>query len=138
MSQVNNFKINAAEGTITYTKRFMKAAGVYGSKEYHTLQNLIKDFPTFELVEREIKKKKDKVTFKGLNLAEMERFITEKRSEEELAYFKNVVETLKEDKGKYAKVKQYFLKMYKDIYTTKLEDLSQTEIEEVTSHKEAA
>ena len=59
---MKNYNINYIENTIEVTKKFVKAAGVLNSTEYNELLAIRRDYPTFPIVVREIKKKAGKKT----------------------------------------------------------------------------
>lgn len=133
MNNTKGYAINFVAGEIIITKRFSKAAGIIDSDAYKTMLALRKDFPDFEIVIKPIEKKENKVTYKGLSIEEMKRFITANRDKEEQELFEKILKLQQGKKGKYATVKKWFLDNYKDIYTTELEELSKE-----TSVKEAA
>lgn len=133
MNNTKGYAINFVAKEIIITKRFSKAAGVIDSDAYKIMLSLRKDFPDFEIVIKPIEKKENKVTYKGLSIEEMNRFITANRSEEEQELFKKILKLQEGKKGKYATVKKWFLDNYKEIYTTELEELSKE-----TAAKEAA
>lgn len=133
MNNTKGYAINFVAKEIIITKRFSKAAGVIDSDAYKIMLSLRKDFPDFKIVIKPIEKKENKVTYKGLSIEEMKRFITANRSKEEQELFKKILKLQEGKKGKYATVKKWFLDNYKEIYTTELEELSKE-----TAAKEAA
>lgn len=70
----NGIKMDYAKKQIIITKGFEKAAGEINSAEYKVLQTAMKDFPTFEIRRKEIKKKENKTSYRGLTYAIMEDF----------------------------------------------------------------
>ena len=121
-NNTTNYTINAAKKEIIITKKFEKAANSIGSREYNELVVLMKDFPTFSIVVKEIKKSTSKKTYNGLTIEEMKRFIGT-QSEEEVILFERVVAIAKHKKGSYAITKKWFLNKYKDAYEKELESL---------------
>ncbi len=117
MKQNHNYEINYIENTITVTKKFLKEAGVIGSAAYKELAQLRKDLPDFQIVQREISKKKDKKTYGKLDYKAMGEFIKEKEEDAAdtvLAEFEHVKQLSKIRSGSYAYVKTWFLARYKD------------------------
>ena len=121
-NNTTNYTINAAKKEIIITKKFEKAANSIGSREYNELVVLMKDFPTFSIVVKEIKKSTSKKTYNGLTIEEMKRFIGT-QSEEEVILFERVVAIAKHKKGSYEITKKWFLNKYKDAYEKELESL---------------
>ena len=66
MMNNNPYKIDYIKNTITASKKFLKAASVYGSTEYKTMIQLRTDFPTFTFEEKQITQKKGKQSYKNL------------------------------------------------------------------------
>lgn len=126
MNNTKGYDINYAAKEIIITKRFNKAAGVIDSAEYKIMLALRKDFADFIIKTKEIEKKENKVSYKGLSIEEMKRFIAANRSKEEQDLFEKILKLQEGKKGKYATIKKWFLDNYKKIYTTELEELSKT------------
>ena len=104
VTNVKGYELNVAEGKIVITKVFQKKASVYGSNEYNVLVNLRRDLPDYQIEVKEIKKKENKKSYKGLNIDEMKRFINT-RGEEEQQAFEKVLQIAEGKQGKYAMVK---------------------------------
>ena len=68
-------KINQKNQTIEMSKKFAKAAAVFGSKEYRQLQEVRQDYPNFRVVTISRKAVAKKETVKGLSYEYMERYI---------------------------------------------------------------
>lgn len=124
MNNTKGYEINYAAKEIIIKKKFNKAAGVIDSVEYKIMIALRKDFADFTIKTKAIEKKENKVSYKGLSIDEMKRFITANRSVEEQELFTKILKLQEGKKGKYATVKKWFLDNYKKIYTTELEELS--------------
>ena len=118
-NETKGYKINAAARTIELTKKFEKAASVYGSEEYRLLVALMNDFPTFTVVVKEIKRKEGKKSYKGLSLKEMRRFVSTVGNKE-LATFDKVVSIAKNRTNYYPVVKKWFLDNYRDAYEAEI------------------
>ena len=124
MNNTKGYEINYAAKEIIITKKFNKAAGIIDSDEYKIMLALRKDFADFSIKTKSIEKKENKVSYKGLSIEEMKRFIAANRSKEEQELFEKILKLQEGKKGKYATVKKWFLDNYKEIYTTELEELS--------------
>ena len=68
-------KINQKNRAIEMSKKFAKAAAVFGSKEYRQLQEVRQDYPNFRVVTVSRKAVAKKETVKGLSYEYMERYI---------------------------------------------------------------
>ena len=71
----NTLKINHAERTITMDRTFAKNAENTMSAEYSHLQSVRRDYPTYTVVRRQIKKNPNKECYKGLTYEYMEKYI---------------------------------------------------------------
>lgn len=128
MRKNNNYTINFETRTITITKKFGKEASEFGTKAFEIMKQLREEFPDFQIAYKTIQKKENKESFKGLTLVEMERFIAE-RSDEELEYFKKVVEVADCRQGKYAIIKKWFLDNYKEEYKAELTNITPKKVD---------
>lgn len=129
MKNTRNYTINFAAKEIIVTKKFNKAAGVYGSAEYVIMTGLMKDFPEFTITVREIDKKENKVSYEGLTIYKMQavvEFVADKESSE---LFQKQIKVYEGEKGKYATIKKLFLNSYKEAY----QNLSVEEMADVDS-----
>lgn len=113
---MKNYTINYDAKTIELTKKFAKNAGIFNTTEYKELVGIRRDFPDFDVVIREIKRKAGKKTYKNLTIDAMRDFITDWTGEgsEALVTFEKVVALSKVQRGPYAYVKTWFLANYKD------------------------
>lgn len=120
---MNELTINERNRTIEMTKKFANAAKRFGTREYKELQEARRDYPTYKVVTRSAKKKKD--SFKGLTLDYMKNYI--KNHEKENSAILNEFYQLcgKDENGKtikinnnvvehasYGEIKKWFLKQY--------------------------
>lgn len=116
-------KVNVVTKEIIITKAFEKAASQIGSKEYEEMVKTLQDFPEFVVKYKEIKKKANKNSYKGLTIDEMKRFVST-RSTAEQETFDKVLKIASGQRGKYAIVKKWFLDNYKEIYVSELDTIS--------------
>lgn len=113
------YRFDHDNSTIVLTKKFAKAAGVVGSKEYNTLRKLRKDAPDYTVAVREIHRKEGKTnTHKNLTYKAMENHITltiadQEQRETALRDLK-AIQTLGKGQpcGAYLFVCDWFLKQY--------------------------
>lgn len=56
-------------------RTFAKAASFVGSNEYNLLQDARRDYPTYQVTLRSIKKKEDKESYRGLTYQYMENYL---------------------------------------------------------------
>lgn len=62
----NTLKINHENRTLVMDRTFAKAASFVGSNEYNLLQDARRDYPSYQVTLRSIKKKEDKESYRGL------------------------------------------------------------------------
>lgn len=114
----NTLKVNHIERTIVMDKTFAKFAENTRSEEYAHLQLIRKDYPTYEVVLRQIKRNPDKESYAGLTYDYMRDYIIlHSTKEEELAAVAEFDELLLisrcHSKGKrYPAIKAWFLEKY--------------------------
>ena len=71
----NTLKINHTNSTIVMDRTFAKLAENTMSAEYAHLQQVRKDYPTYTVIQRQIKKNSNKETYNGLTYEYMEGYI---------------------------------------------------------------
>ena len=71
----NTLKINHENRTLVMDRTFAKAASFVGSNEYNLLQDARRDYPSYQVTLRSIKKKEDKESYRGLTYQYMENYI---------------------------------------------------------------
>ncbi len=112
----NTLKINHENRTLVMDKTFAKAASFVGSNEYNLLQDARRDYPTYQVALRSIKKKEDKESYRGLTYQYMENYI---------ACHANAIKIMEEYKElrlqaechsiRYPNIKKWFLAKYPEI-----------------------
>ena len=131
-----NYSINAAKKEIIITKAFETEANVIGSAAYDELVRIRKDFPDYTIRRKEIAKKDNKKSFKGLTVDEMRRFLST-IGEADVKLFERVCEIAEGKQGKYAVIKKWFLNNYKEAYEKELENLKlERELDELAAELE--
>ena len=116
MMNNNQFKIDYIKKTITASKKFLKAASVYGSTEYKTMIQLRTDFPTFTFEEKQITQKKGKQSYKNLTFEKMREHIILCQDGNRLKQFDYLMTFYETHRNRYAKIKSWYLEQYKDEY----------------------
>ena len=119
MKHSSRYEIDFTESMIIATKGFLKEAGIIGSTAYCELAQVRRDYPGFPIVQREISKKQNKRTYSNLTYERMVEFIKsledgEGKASTALQEFERVRMLAKETRGRYAFVKSWFLKRYRD------------------------
>ena len=124
MTKNAEYAIDHINSTIVITKRFARAAGILNSSEYKEMMQLRSDNPTYTIVQREIRKKNEKKSYRNLNYENMRAFIAghetdESARESMLKEFERVQELAKVQAGPYAYVKNWFLEKFGNEYDRK-------------------
>ncbi len=132
MKKQNLYTINAEEKTIVLTKKFDKAARVYGTPEFRLLTKILEARPDYEVVVRTIDKAKSKNTYSDLTIDKMSDFIANvskdsRPVEERLKEFDETLAKAKCHAGWYGIVKGWFVRNYGEEYN----DFGKTEMPEV-------
>ncbi len=71
----NVLKVDSAHARLVMDRTFAKKAETVGSDEYTMLQNARRDYPTYTVVRREIKRNTGKESYRGLTYRYMEAYI---------------------------------------------------------------
>lgn len=114
----NYAKVDHTNRRIVMDRTFAKNAEIVGSTEYEKLQACRKDYPTYTVVRREIKKNPNQVRYGGLTYQYMEDYIMTHESRETLnAVLDELNEMLLISRGyskafRYPTIKRWFLLKY--------------------------
>ena len=117
----NTLTINHTNRTIVMDRTFAKHAADTMSTEYAHLQQVRRDYPTYQVVQRHIRTNSNKNTYRGLTYDYMEDYImTHGTNETRLANYKEYSEMrlIAECHGKafrYPVIKSWFLNKYPEI-----------------------
>ena len=116
---MTNFaKVDHTNRRIIMDRTFANNAAVVGSSEYNKLQLCRKDYPTYTVVRREIKKRPNQERYKGLTYPYMEDYIRSHETAETVRAVLDEFEELKlVSKGhsrgfRYPTIKHWFLQQY--------------------------
>lgn len=113
---MTNIKINPSKKVIILTNKFSKKALCVGTAEYFQLQEVHKDYPTFEIQTRKIKKKKGKESYKGLTYKYMENYINSVDTTGAMMMAYNAMRFNAECHSvRYANIKKWFLANFPEV-----------------------
>ena len=117
----NTLKINLTDKTIVMDRTFAKLAADTRSEEYAHLQQIRRDYPTYTVVQRQIRRSNTKVTYAGLNYEYMKAYIethgTKEEIEKNLAEFNEMtlISKCHNKPYRYPVIKSWFLKQFPEI-----------------------
>lgn len=135
MRNNTGYAINHTEKTITITKAFAKAAGIYNSAEYNVLKGLKTDYFDYTIKQKEIAKSTSKKTYANLTYVNMRAYIEVQNDDAMLVKFENVLKLSKIQSAPYAYVKKWFLETFKDYSDPTKANMPVDEINDVTVTK---
>jgi hypothetical protein len=124
----NTLKINYTNHTIIMDRTFAKLAQDTRSDEYARLQAVRRDYPTFTVVQRTIRKNENKKTYLGLTYEYMEEYMMTHGSEEERRANLRRYSELREIAAchgkayRYPVIKSWFLDKYPEIVQFGIEE----------------
>ena len=133
----NTLKLNHAKREIVMDRTFAKFAENTMSAEYAHLQQVRKDYPTYTVTKRQIKRNDNKESYKGLTYEYMETYIlSHGTSETRIANLREFTEMrlIAECHSKafrYPVIKAWFLEMYPEVknFGMKVEAIAEEETE---------
>lgn len=117
----NYLKVDVATSRLVMDKTFAKNCAIAGSAEYNLLQAARKDYPSFAVVQRTIKRNEKKECYRGLTYNYMKAYIasheSEKNAEVVLAELEEMILISKcHSMGyRYPTIKAWFLEKYPEI-----------------------
>lgn len=125
---VKGIEVDHINGVIVVTKSFLKAAKNPSTPEFALLISTRKECPTYAIVEKTIDKNENKESYNGLSIEKMLAYVHVFENKE-LAQFEKAIEVYidksgKLQKGKYATIKQVFLKRFKKNYHKVIADIN--------------
>ena len=112
-------------------RAFAKASEIVGSAAYNMLQTARRDYPTYSVVQRTIKRNPNKESYKGLTYEYMENYIMS-HCAEKLAEYREMRLLSECHSVRYPKIKEWFLAKFPEVakYGVKIENtLSISEVE---------
>ncbi len=127
----NTLKIEFNSGLIIMDRTFAKYAAIVGSSEYEKLQSARRDYPTFSVVKRTIKKNPNKECYRGLTYDYMRDYIlSHSNGDKTFHEFNELLLLSKCHSIRYPAIKQWFLETYPEIaeYNTKRQEDNETRV----------
>ena len=112
MKKLNKITFNHVAKEIIITKAFEVEANSIGSPAYDELVRIRKDFPDYTIKRKEIAKRENKKSFKGLTIDEMKRFLATV-GEEDVKLFEKVCAIAESKQGKYRHKSQIRKELFK-------------------------
>lgn len=113
--------INAKNRSIELTKTFATASSKFGTPEYDQLQQVRKDYPTYTVIQRQIKRNSNKECYKGMTYEYMEDYIMTHGSVETIQANLREFEEMRliskchSKAFRYPVIKSWFLQKYPEI-----------------------
>ena len=129
-------KVNHLKAQIVMNRVFASAATNTISEEYAHLQQVRKDYPTYQVLMKTIKRNSDKKTYHGLTYKYMMNYIKKYPKPElgctvEQFSHKLAIAECQGTKFRYPVVKKWFLECYPEIAEFGLEDENTPEAEQI-------
>lgn len=109
---MNSYKIDFINNTMTITKTFERAANNPYSEEYKLVQKIRADFPTMQLVRKASPAAKRPNPYKGLTYAAMERYILREGSPKLMSEFEMVRASSMFENNHYLLVRKWFVQRF--------------------------
>ena len=109
---MNSYKIDFINNTMTITKTFERAANNPCSEEYKLVQKIRSDFPTMQFVRKTSTAAKRPNPYKGLTCAAMERYILSKGNDDLMREFEMVRERSAIAPNPYLLVRNWFVQRF--------------------------
>ena len=127
MTKNNNYSIDFINSKVIVTKKFVKEASTLGTESFKEMMELKTTFPTFTFEVKEIQKKENKKTYKGLTVIRMTATLEVLKGSDISKDFQKKISVYKNQRSKYALVKKYFLSL-----------LEENELDTITPEQEVA
>ena len=140
----NYAKIDHTNKRIIMDRTFAKNAEIVGSKEYKILQACRRDYPTYTVVRREIRRNPNQEHFKGLTYNYMESYIMTHESRDTVkAVLEEFNEMLLISKAhskafRYPTIKSWFLKQYPEFLEFGMKPAEDTPVKVVRLNNDTA
>ena len=132
----NTLKINHENRTLVMDRTFAKAASFVGSNEYNLLQDARRDYPSYQVTLRSIKKKEDKESYRGLTYQYMERLHPPLTPTPPANYGRIQATSIllaKCHSIRYPNIKKWFLAMYPEVAQFGVTEIPESKVENALS-----
>lgn len=138
----NYIKVDYSNSRIIMDRTFARNAEIAGSPEYNQLQQVRKDYPSFTVVRRQIKKNATQERYRGLTYAYMEEYIISHESKEtvmavldELSEMR-LIAACHSKPFRYPTIKKWFLDRYPEIVQFGMNTASDSEVKVIEMNKD--
>ena len=115
----NYLKVDEKNSRLIKDKTFDKKSRIVGSREYYMLQQAKRDYPSFTVITKSIKKNDTKTTYSGLTYKYMKdyiiRFGTDKTAEVKELEDMIFLSQCHKKSLRYATIKKWFLDKYPEV-----------------------
>lgn len=130
----NTLKINHENRTLVMDRTFAKAASFVGSNEYNLLQDARRDYPSYQVTLRSIKKKEDKESYRGLTYKYMEDYIrSHANAAANMAEYHQQRLLAECHSIRYPNIKKWFLAMYPEVVQFGITEIPERKVENTLS-----
>lgn len=130
----NTLKINHKNRTLVMDRTFAKAASFVGSNEYNLLQDARRDYPSYQVTLRSIKKKEDKESYRGLTYKYMEDYIrSHANAAANMAEYHQQRLLAECHSIRYPNIKKWFLAMYPEVAQFGITEIPERKVENTFS-----
>ena len=112
----NILKVDSTHSRLVMDRTFAKKAETVGSDEYIILQSARRDYPTYTVVRREIKRNSSKESYRGLTYEYMENYIDAHENADALRKEYDELKLLAECHSiRFPNIKAWFLRSFPEV-----------------------
>lgn len=136
----NVLKVSHADRTIVMDRTFAKFATNTASEEYAHLQQVRRDYPTYTVVQRHIKKNAAKECYRGLTYTYMDAYIKSHGSADDLRTYNEMMLISKchSTAFRYPTIKAWFLERFPEVKAFGIQKEDPVEAANITTLKKTA
>ena len=136
----NVLKVSHADRTIVMDRTFAKFATNTASEEYAHLQQVRRDYPTYTVVQRHIKKNAAKECYRGLTYTYMDAYIKSHGSADDLYTYNEMMLISKchSTAFRYPTIKKWFLDKFPEVKAFGIQKEDPVEAANITTLKKTA
>ena len=136
----NVLKVSHADRTIVMDRTFAKFATNTASEEYVHLQQVRRDYPTYTVVQRQIKKNTAKECYRGLTYTYMDAYIKSHGSADDLHTYNEMMLISKchSTAFRYPTIKKWFLDKFPEVKAFGIQKEDPVEAANITTLKKTA
>ena len=127
--KTNSLVIDFNNSEIIMDRAFAKNAKIVGSDQYNLLQGARRDYPTYSVTQRTIRKNPNKESYRGLTYDYMREYIIGHSDDITLREFEEKVLISKCHSIRYPEIKKWFLNTFPEIEEFNSKKQKQTELQ---------